>query len=73
MASTPQATLDGWRPASKPTPIKDGTKIEVGSDGESAKYVLIWITQLAIDTDDTNKARARINEITVFGVPAHGS
>jgi hypothetical protein len=73
LASTPQTALDGWREASKPTPIKDGTKIEVDSGGEPARFVLVWITQLAIDTEETDKARARINEVAVLGVPAKES
>ncbi len=68
LANTPQTELEGWRTASKATPIKDGTKIEVDSDGTPARFVLIWITQLAIDVDDPNKARARINEVKVLGI-----
>ena len=43
--------------------------VPVDLDGNETQYVLLWITKLVIDTDDPNRARARIGEVTVFGGP----
>ena len=59
-------TLDGWRRVSEPTPVRDGVRVDVDLDGTPTRYVLLWITQLAIDTDDTNKARARMARVDVY-------
>jgi serine/threonine-protein kinase len=68
-ADEPSSTLDGWTPVSKPTPVEDARRIPVDLDGEKTRYLLLWITQLSIDTEDTNRARARLSEVTVFASP----
>ncbi len=73
VADQPSPTLDGWQLASEPTPVRDGGRVEVDLDGEQARYVLLWITQLAIDTDDTNKARARMSRVDVYASVDDGS
>ena len=70
VADSPVGELDGWKPVSKAVAINDGMKVPVDLDGEKTRYVLLWITKLVIDTDDPNRARARIGEIRVFGNPA---
>ena len=73
-APTPSPSLDGWTVASEPTPMRRTSKIPVDLGGEETGFVLLWITQLAIDTEDTNKARARISEVRVFaGSSSSGS
>lgn len=69
VADTPASTLDGWTPVSEAVAINDGMKVPVDLDGRETRYVLLWITKLVIDTDDPNRARARIGEVTVFGGP----
>lgn len=65
-AETPATTLAGWRPVSEAVAVKSGAAIPVDMGDTEASYLLLWITQLAIDTDDTNKARARIEQVDVF-------
>jgi eukaryotic-like serine/threonine-protein kinase len=65
-APSPVATLDGWTAASEPVAVRNNTRIPVELDGDRAEFLLLWITQLAIDTKDTNKARARLSELAVF-------
>ncbi len=69
VADSPSSELDGWTPVSKPAAINDGMKVPVDMDGKETRYVLLWITKLVIDTDDPNRARARIGEVQLFGGP----
>ncbi len=70
VADSPASTLDGWTPVSDAVAVSDGMKVPVDLDGTETRYLLLWITKLVIDTDDPNRARARIGEVTVFGGPA---
>ena len=72
-ADTPASTLDEWTPVSEPVGVSDGMKVPVDLEGESTQYLLVWITRLAIDTDEPNRARARIAELQVLGSPRSGS
>jgi hypothetical protein len=71
-ADTPASDLDDWDVVSESVAVSDGIKVPVDLDGET-QYVLLWVTRLAIDTDEPNRARARINEVTVLGNPGSGS
>ncbi|MCW2920803.1 MAG: serine/threonine protein kinase [Thermoleophilia bacterium] len=67
VADTPSSELDGWKRVSKAVAVNDGMKVPVDLDGNETRYVLLWITKLVIDTDDPNRARARIGEIKLTG------
>ena len=69
VADQPSKTLDGWTAVSKPTPVESGVRIPVRMDGDPTRHVLLWITKLAIDTEDPDRSRARFSEVTVFGAP----
>lgn len=66
-ADTPASTLDGWTAVSEPVAVVNGARVPVDLDGRETQYLLLWITRLVIDTDDPNRARARISEIKVLG------
>jgi hypothetical protein len=72
-SDSPATTLAGWRVASEPTAVKDNIRVPVDLDGEPVRFVLLWITQLAIDPDDPNAARARISDVKVFASDNTGS
>ena len=59
-------TLAGWKQVSKPVAVSGGEQLPVDLRGRSSRYLLVWITRLAIDVEDTNKFRARIGEIQVY-------
>jgi serine/threonine-protein kinase len=65
-ADEPSSTLDGWKRVSQITPVEDNRKIAVDLDGHKTKHLLLWITGLAIDPDESNRSRARIGDITVY-------
>ncbi len=66
-ADAPASELEGWTPVSKPVAINDGMKVPVDLDGHETRYLLLWITKLVIDTEEPNRARARIGTVTVLG------
>jgi hypothetical protein len=68
-AGAPVGELDGWKPVSENVGVTSGMKVPVDLDGAETRYLLLWITYLAIDTDEPNRARARIGDITVLGSP----
>jgi serine/threonine-protein kinase len=65
-SDVPASTLAAWRIASEATPVKDNIRIPVDKRGAGSRFVLLWVTQLAIDPNDANSARARISEVKVF-------
>ena len=67
VADSPSSELAGWKPVSKAVAVSDGMKVPVDLDGTETRFVLLWITKLVIDTDDPNRARARIAEVKLFG------
>jgi serine/threonine-protein kinase len=71
-ADTPGSELDDWRVVSDRTAVETSVRIPVDLDGKPARNVLLWITQLAIDPEDANKARARLSEVRVL-VAGEGS
>jgi serine/threonine-protein kinase len=72
-ADEPSTTLDGWEPVSRPTPVESNIRIPVDLDGHKTRHILLWITQLAIDTEDPNRSRARIQDIRVYVAEGGGS
>lgn len=72
-APTAAPTLDGWRVVSEPTDMEDGAVIEVDMDGAESRYVLLWITKLALDIDDPDRNRARIADVRVRATGPGGS
>ena len=72
-AKRPSATLDGWRAVSDPTPVETGAQIPVDLEGHPTRYLLLWITKLAIDPDDADRSRARAAHVTVVGAPVESA
>jgi hypothetical protein len=72
-ADAPASDLDSWTPVSENVSISSGMKVPVDLDGDDTQYLLLWITNLAIDTDEPNRARARISELKVLGNPGDRS
>ncbi|MCW2974101.1 MAG: serine/threonine protein kinase [Thermoleophilia bacterium] len=65
-ADTIAPTLAGWKRVSPVTRVETGVKIPVDLKGSSTRYVLLWVSRLAVDIHDANHFRARINELAVY-------
>lgn len=65
-APEPTSDFDGWTPVSKVHNAENGKRVEVKLKGEPTDTLLIWITQLSLDLDETDKFRAKIGGIRVF-------
>ncbi|MCW2923104.1 MAG: putative coagulation factor 5/8 type domain protein, partial [Thermoleophilia bacterium] len=72
-ATTPATTLAGWKQRSKVVSVRGGQRIAVDMHGHPARYILLWVTKLALDPDDANKSRARIDGVRVFATKGDGS
>jgi len=65
-ADQPAPELAGWEPVSEKVPVENDAAIDVDVTKHPYPAYLVWITRLALDTDDTNKFRARASEVRVF-------
>jgi len=63
------ATLDEWTRVSEIVPVEDGVRIPVDLDGKPTSHLLLWITSTSIDVEDTDRTRARMSEVVVYGAP----
>jgi hypothetical protein len=72
-ADTPGSSLTDWTKVSKATPVDSNVRIPVNLHGKKVRNVLLWITTLAIDTEDANHSRARLSEVKVYVAGASGS
>ncbi|MEO6866904.1 MAG: serine/threonine-protein kinase, partial [Gaiellales bacterium] len=66
VADRVEPEIGGWKRVSAATPVFDGVQIPVNLKGEKTEFVLLWITQLSIDTEDPNRSRARLSEVRVI-------
>lgn len=71
-ADEPAEELEGWRPVSEPTAVRSGSRISVDLDGEETRFLLLWITKLSIDIEDTERFRARIGDVRVLATREDG-
>ena len=56
--------LDQWtRVTDREHAADDKKPVVLDTRGKSYEAYLIWVTRLAVDTEDTNKLRARIGEV----------
>ncbi|MBC7462166.1 MAG: hypothetical protein H7287_12455, partial [Thermoleophilia bacterium] len=65
-ADTVAPTLDGWKRVSPVSRVATGVKIPVDLHGAKTRFVLVWVSRLAVDITDANSFRARINELSVY-------
>jgi len=65
-APEPTADFAGWTPVSKVHNADHGKRIAIDLDGEPTDTLLVWITRLSLDDEETDKFRAKIGGIRMF-------